>query len=253
VIFCWFTKAQAERLASECADADLRQVLERQIASDLIPWDEEPRTVLLEDHGDGLQMSAVAYFTDRAATEAADRWWRQILDETDEPTMPKQMPAQKPNRSKQDYCTPKAFLAAVRSRLQIQDFDIDLAATAENTVTTRFYATAQNSLIQPWTVGDGWNFLNPPFADLAPWVEKAWAEAQRGARTAVLVPAAVGSNWWRDCVHGKAHVLLLNGRITFVGETQGYPKDCCLLLYGPSIVPQYSVWTWTKQVRQAAA
>jgi hypothetical protein len=58
------------------------------------------------------------------------------------------------------------------------------------------------------------------------------------------VTAGVGSNWWRDHVHDKARVLLLNGRITFVGETHGYPKDCCLLLYGPSVEPGYEVWSW---------
>lgn len=167
--------------------------------------------------------------------------------------MAKHVPRQKPGRSKQDYATPPAFLQAVKHRLDIRAFDCDLAASADNAVAPRFYTAAQNSLKQPWRVGPGWNFLNPPFARIEPWVERAWNQAIRAdARTAVLVPAGVGSNWWRDFVHAKAHVLLLNGRITFVGETMPYVKDCCLLLYGPKIVPRYSVWTWPLQVRLAA-
>ena len=47
----------------------------------------------------------------------------------------------------------------------------------------------------------------------------------------MLVPAGVGSNWWKAWVHHKAYVFLLNGRITFVGQPTCYPKDCCLLYY----------------------
>ena len=89
-----------------------------------------------------------------------------------------------------------------------------------------------------------WTWLNPPFANLRPWVAKAWEESQEGAYVAMLVPAAVGSNWWRDFVHRKVPVLFLNGRLTFVGEENCYPKDLCLLLYSPWCVAGYEVWSW---------
>jgi hypothetical protein len=54
----------------------------------------------------------------------------------------------------------------------------------------------------------------------------------------------VGSNWWRDNVDGKADVLFLNGRITFVGHNAPYPKDCAILLYAPFLNGNYSVWSW---------
>lgn len=159
--------------------------------------------------------------------------------------MSRTMPAQKPGRSKQDYQTPLEFLAAVKRRFGIAEFDIDLAADAENAVAPIYYDAETNALIQPWrTVGRGLAWCNPPFGDLGPWVEKAWRESRTAARVAMLVPAGVGSNWWREWVHGKAFVLLLNGRLTFVGAAQPYPKDCCLLIYGPDVAPGYEVWTW---------
>ena len=157
------------------------------------------------------------------------------------------VPQQRPGRSKQDYQTPPEFLDAVRRRLQIGDFAIDLAATKENTVCEDYYTVTDNALVQPWVrIGLGsWGWCNPPFANLRPWVEKAYREtADHYASTAMLVPAGVGSNWWRDFVHQKCLVLLLNGRITFVGESTCYPKDCCLLLYSPKSTPSYEVWTW---------
>lgn len=163
------------------------------------------------------------------------------------------MPQQKPGRSRQDVETPKVFLDAVKQKIGIKQFDCDLAASLANAVCPKFYTEFQNALVQPWTVGDGWNFLNPPFSRLAPWVQRAWEQEQLGAQTAVLVPAGVGSNWWKDWVHGKAHVLILNGRITFVGETDPYPKDLCLLLYSRLLKPTYGIWRWQQTAQKAAA
>ena len=61
----------------------------------------------------------------------------------------------------------------------------------------------------------------------------------------MLVPASVGSNWWQEFVHHKAHVLMLNDRIQFVGAEWVYPKDLGLLLYTPFIRQgSYEGWSW---------
>lgn len=169
------------------------------------------------------------------------------------------MPPQKPGRSKQDYGTPPEFIRAVKKRFNIKEFDIDLAADAANTQAVRFYDEKTNALVQTWKVGNGWNWLNPPFSKIEPWVRKAWEstslESNKDAQTLMLVPAGVGSNWWAKWVHDKAQVVLLNGRLTFVGETKPYPKDCCLLIYGERAwqgqmwtgwdeAESYRVWKW---------
>lgn len=153
------------------------------------------------------------------------------------------MPAQKPGRSKQDYQTPACFLAAVKRRFGIQDFSIDLAASAENTVCRWYYSEADDALICPWT-SSGLAWCNPPYARIEPWVEHACSEAERGARLVMLLPAAFGSNWYRDYAHDSAFTLALNGRLTFVGEPAPYIKDCMLLVYGPDVAPGFDVWDW---------
>jgi phage N-6-adenine-methyltransferase len=164
-------------------------------------------------------------------------------------------PQQKPGRSRQDYGTPPEFLEAVKKRLGIEDFDCDLAAAKWNAVTDRYLTVMDDSLsgltwLRARGLAKGWNWLNPPFARIAPWVEKARTQQfLLGARTAVLIPAAVGSNWWRDHVHGHCKVLFLNQRVTFVGCKDPYPKDCALLLYdGRSF--GYDVWSWKQQRRE---
>lgn len=164
------------------------------------------------------------------------------------------MPAQKPGRSKQDYGTPCDLLDAVKRRLGIDKFWIDLAASDQNTVAPRWYTDAfAVSWVQSNWETPGWAWLNPPFAHIRPWVQKAYLESRVGARIAMLVPAAVGSNWWASFVEDKAFALALNGRITFVGEKDPYIKDCALLLYGPDIAPGFRVWRWMEKLSAASA
>lgn len=161
------------------------------------------------------------------------------------------MPKQKPATSRQDYQTPTELLDAVRRRLRISQFEIDVAASRRNKVCDLFLSRGTNALgpTMPWATDGGWGWCNPPYRNIAPWVGKAQLQADQGAKTAVLVPASVGANWWRDWVDGRAYALLLNGRVTFVGETTPYPKDCAVLLYTPEGQHGYEVWNWQEEGR----
>ena len=159
-------------------------------------------------------------------------------------------PSQRPGLSKQDYVTPSAFIAAVKRRLHIDQLAHDFAATAVNTQATMFFDEDRDALRVPhweffipqWE----WGWLNPPYANIGPWAARCLETAQAGGHIALLVPAAVGSNWYRDFVHRRALVLALNGRLAFMPDkpTWLYPKDCLLCLFGPDVVPGFDVWTW---------
>ena len=154
------------------------------------------------------------------------------------------VPVQKPGRSsRQDYRTPKEFLAAVKRLLEIDEFAVDLAASALNTVAKKYHTETVTQAWDHW--GTDWAWLNPPYAHIGLWVEKAYLAHMN---IAMLVPASAGANWWKEWVHRKAKVLFLNGRLAFMPEKPKwlYIKDCALLLYGPSAeaYPAYDIWTW---------
>src|SRR5438874_13650699 len=109
------------------------------------------------------------------------------------------MPKQKRGESRQDYCTPPEFLTALKQKLGIGRFAADLAASQGNAVATLCYTEEDNALddANTWNFND-WAFLNPPFANITPWAMKAVIESAKGAQIVMLVPASVGSNWWRD-------------------------------------------------------
>jgi phage N-6-adenine-methyltransferase len=161
------------------------------------------------------------------------------------------IPAQKPGRSKQDYGTPKELLNAVRKRLRIENFFLDIAASADNAVCDN-YLTEENDALSPvydWLSADHpyyqeWAWLNPPYSNIEPWVMKASQQARKGANIVMLVPASVGANWWAEWVAPYAYQTHLNGRLKFVGCEDFYPKDCSLLLYTPWGFTGHEIWTW---------
>lgn len=156
--------------------------------------------------------------------------------------MSRKMPKQKPGQSKQDYGTPREFLDAVERRYGPIGFD--LAATTNNAVVGNFYTEEQNALIQSWQLSPrvrvAW--LNPPFANIDPWAERCASVRRLPRWTLLLVPASIGTAWYRDHVLGKAVVDGIP-RLTFVGETTPYPKDLmiCAFGYGAS---GNGYWDW---------
>lgn len=149
-------------------------------------------------------------------------------------------PTIKRGKSRTDYPTPWEFVRAVEKRFG--PLTLDLAASETNTKADSYFDVTQNSLVQPWHRYSGNLWLNPPFDNITPWAEKCASESFLGATIFFLTPASVGANWFRDFVHGKALVLGLNGRITFEGATDPYPKDCILSCYGLSA--GFDVWAW---------
>lgn len=192
--------------------------------------------------------------------------------------MARKMPPQKPGKSETIVITPFEFMDAVKRYLKIGWFVYDLAASDDNAQAASWFTKEQNALKQSWSKpyvnvarngSSPWFWLNPPYDDIRPWVEKCWNESRKGVQIAVLVPAAVGSGWWEDWVHEKARVRFLRSRIYFLnkdhkpivskktGKPTPYPKDLALLIYGgtksDSVGPKwYEPWAWkpTTQRRQ---
>lgn len=146
--------------------------------------------------------------------------------------------------SKQDWRTPEEFLLAVEKKFGKISFD--LAATPGHEVAENYYSPEQDSLSQDWlSIPGPVVFLNPPYANIRPWAEKL-AECKDLARwTVMLVPASMGSMWWRDYILGKCYTLGVP-RIKFRGAKDLYNKDLALILSGYS-VSGTGFWDWRKE------
>lgn len=151
--------------------------------------------------------------------------------------------------TKQDYRTPPEFVGAIERKFGRIGFD--LAATDGDEVGPLGYrfTPEHNSLVQDWTkkyhdLDTSVVWLNPPYANIRPWVAKLDAECRNLAYwTLCLVPYSAGAKWWRDHVHGKCVVYSV-GRIKFVGAEWVFPKDIALLAYGFGANGVVPLWDW---------
>lgn len=152
-------------------------------------------------------------------------------------------------KSKQDYQTPADFMAAVK--LRYGDIAFDLAAHSENTQALAWFgpgsAYCEDAFATDWndTIGQRLAWLNPPFANIGPWAERCAIAGEEGTKILFFVPASVGANWYRDFVHNRCYVLGINGRVTFAGCSDPYPRDMLLCEYGFGRTG-FGIWNWRK-------
>lgn len=148
--------------------------------------------------------------------------------------------------ARQDYCTPPELLEAVQARFGKITFDA--ACTRENAVAPLgCHYPEVDALAECWRYfSDQTIWCNPPFALSRRFAERA-ADSRQGIHAPtilLLVPAAVDSNWYREHVHGKALVLPLSPRVTFVGQPTAINRPLMLCVYGPHITPGFEPWQW---------
>mgnify|MGYP000387992159 CR=1 FL=1 len=161
--------------------------------------------------------------------------------------------------SKQDYATPRTFIEACRRRFG--PITMDLAAHAGNAMAPAWMGPGAedgrvDSLQVDWAVlaaalAGEVMWLNPEYKCIRPWAQKCLDTIRRSesARILMLVPNGMGSDWYRDCVHRHAPTLVINGRITFRGESAGYPKDHLLVLWGWAFAGAVDIWPLPPEAR----
>jgi hypothetical protein len=76
-------------------------------------------------------------------------------------------------------------------------------------------------------------FVNPPYSDVRPWIEKAVAEQARGKTVVMLVPARTNSKYWHELVFPHCtEIRFLQGNMKFQGHPgPGLPVPLVLLVF----------------------
>lgn len=139
-----------------------------------------------------------------------------------------------------DRATLPDWFAELHARF---NFSIDVAASEANTKCARFFDVAKDGLKQSWAGERVW--CNPPFSQIAPWVQKAWLECGRTPLIVMLVPAnRTEQSWWQDYIEPhrdrgwQLRVEFIRHRRRFirVGHDAILPNDrppfgVCLLIW----------------------
>ena len=145
-----------------------------------------------------------------------------------------------PTRSRpenDDRRTPQSLFDDLHA---VHSFTVDAAASTENAKLPRYWTIETDGLSQPWHGERVW--CNPPFSNIAAWVEKAERETSRGCELVVmLLPAnRTEQPWWQDHIEearasGSVSVRFLRGRTKFEYANgvvkKAPPFGCCLVTW----------------------
>ena len=87
-----------------------------------------------------------------------------------------------------------------------------------------------DGLTIPWRTQ---NFINPPYNDITPWMEKAIFEMTQNDHNSLLfVPVRTGARYWEHFVYPCAtEIRFLTGRVIFKGYKTPPPHHLCFLVY----------------------
>lgn len=130
------------------------------------------------------------------------------------------------------WSTPKDLIAWLVSRYG--EYQLDAAAEEENKVCDKFFSEKTNCLTRWW--GKGRHiWLNPPYDNIDPFVQKAIEQTQDGNQIDILLPADNSTAWFKE-ISDAAHEIIWitaaiegnytrSGRLAFVNAGSGKPVD----------------------------
>ena len=122
------------------------------------------------------------------------------------------------DRKSDHYATPKKFFAKLDFEFQ---FDLDPCP-----LTSPF-----DGLVIPWK---GNIYINPPYSNILPWVEKAVEELKNGnaKKCVLLIPVRSDVIYWHDTILRYAsEIRLVRGRLHFNDSVSPAPFPCALVVF----------------------
>lgn len=115
---------------------------------------------------------------------------------------------------RQNWRTPKAFYQALDS-----EFNFDFDPCPPN--------PTFNGLEVSW---GKMNFCNPPYNQIAKWVERAWLQRMIGKKTVLLIPARTDTKWWHEYIMKAKEIRFIKGRLKFDEHKNSAPFPSCIVV-----------------------
>lgn len=139
-------------------------------------------------------------------------------------------------------------------------FEVDVAADRHNRKCPAYFgrdhveAGRRDALTQSWASHACW--LNPPYSNVAPWLQKACEEAQQGATVVVLVHFDPSTRWWAKWALKADEIRVLTGaRVRFTPpdgvKASSNTRPSALLVFRksePGTEPKTVYWDWKKDL-----
>lgn len=72
-------------------------------------------------------------------------------------------------------------------------------------------------------------YVNPPYSNPLPWVEKAIEESNKGKTIVMLLPVDTSTKWFRMLIENNAHIFYHHGRLSFNGSPPRFASMLVIL------------------------
>lgn len=144
------------------------------------------------------------------------------------------------SKASDEWSTPQATYDALHAEF---DFDMDVAASAENSKCgENCFTIEDDALSLDW----GWPlehpticWLNPPYSKCREFIAKAALEASKGCTVVCLVPSRTDTRWWHEHVWDReghapragVEVRFIKGRLKFGGAVCGAPFPSVVIVF----------------------
>jgi site-specific DNA-methyltransferase (adenine-specific) len=127
-----------------------------------------------------------------------------------------------------EWYTPHDFYQKCNN--EVWWFTLDPCATHENHKCDNYYTQESDWLKQEWY----WKvFVNPPYSDIAKWVEKCSIESHRTEVIYLLIPARTDTKYFHNFLYQKEWVELrfIKGRLKFWWSKNSAPFPSLLAIF----------------------
>lgn len=108
-------------------------------------------------------------------------------------------------------------------------FTLDAAASDNNAKCDLYCTEESDGLTTSWTGHTV--FVNPPYSNVAAWVEKAWQEYTRGATVVMLLPARTDTRYFHRWIYHRSEIRFLKGRLKFSGSKNSAPFPSMIVIF----------------------
>jgi phage N-6-adenine-methyltransferase len=128
-------------------------------------------------------------------------------------------------------------LTLIRPLKRVVEFDLDPASGCEpEPIAPNRYTKEDDGLARPWW-GHVW--LNPPYSEIADWMEKAAKEAQGVDVDSImaLVPNRTSTRWFHDYATTADRYVVLDGRLKYEHTDGSAPFPSAVFVWGADALP----------------
>jgi phage N-6-adenine-methyltransferase len=148
-------------------------------------------------------------------------------------------------RATDEWRTPQATFDALNAEF---GFDVDAAATAENTWLPMWFGLDAvpggffyDALAIDWSEYGRTFWLNPPYSKCREFIAKAAEEARKGLTVVCLVPSRTDTRYWHEHVWNVetnqpregVEIRFLKGRLKFGNSTNSAPFPSVVIIFRP--------------------